>query len=183
MAAPIPLKRLRPLAVLVVVAFLGWIGYETIHAGSDVPPQPSSQLLTRLTGGAVHGKRIDGKSWSLDYDNATLSADGTVAEIDNVHDGVLLRAGKPYMKLRAKHVTANIGANDFTVRGPVSFREIGGQGRTLETVGAHYLGITQTLVLAHPTTIHQGAMTVTVGNASINFKSGQTTLGRIKAIQ
>ena len=183
MAASLPLKRLRVVSAIVAVAALGWIGYETIHAGSDVPPQPSSQALTRLTGGAVNGRRIDGKSWSLDYENATLSADGTIAEIDNVHDGVLLRAGKPYMKLRAKHVTANIGASDFTVRVPVSFREIGGQGRTLETVDAHYLGFSQTLVLAHPTTIHEGPLTIAVSNVTINFKSGHTTLGRIKAVQ
>jgi lipopolysaccharide export system protein LptC len=119
------------------------------------------------------------ESWSLDYDNATLSPDGSLAEIDHVHDGVILRDGKPYMHMTAKHVSANLSANDFVVTGPVSFNEVGGQHRQLNTDEAHYLGNAHTLYLDHPTTIRAAGMTFRVVKAEVNFTTGETKLGRI----
>lgn len=155
-----------------------WIGYETIHAGSDIPAQSGVQQ-TRLSVGSANGKRLDGKSWSLDYGAATLSPDGSIANIDNVHDGVIMRDGKPYMHMSAKHVVANLGANDFVVTGAVTFVEVGGQHRRLETTGAHYNGNDHTLHLDQPTTIRQGEATLRVMTAVINFQTGETQLGRI----
>ena len=121
-----------------------------------------------------------GNPWSLDYDTATLSPDGSIATIEHVHDGVIMRNGKPYMHMTADHVTANLGINDFTVSGKVSFREVGGQHRTLDTTGAHYTGTNHTLTLDSPTLIHDGLVTLRVATASINFTTGDTKLGRIK---
>jgi hypothetical protein len=134
---------------------------------------------TRLSLGSANGRRLDGKSWSLDYDAASLSPDGSIAEINDVHDGVITRNGKPYMRMTARHVTANLGANDFVVTGPVTFSEVDGQRRQLQTVGAHYSGFDQTLHLDQPTTIREGAATLRVATAVINFRTGETTLGRI----
>ena len=57
----------RVVAALAVLACFGWVGFEIGRAGSDIRvqrlPEPGS-----LTGGKVVGKRLDGKSWSLDYD-------------------------------------------------------------------------------------------------------------------
>ena len=169
---------LRTAGALIAAALLAWITWQTIRAGNDIPAQRSHEQ-TRLSGGSANGKRIDGKSWSLDYDTATLSPDGSIAQIDHVHDGVLMRNGKPYMRMTARHVTANLGLNDFVVTGPVSFTEIGGQHRRLETVGAHYTGLDHTLRLDHPTTVHEGAITVHVATAVVNFATGATKLGRI----
>jgi len=170
--------RLRVGAAIVALAVLVWIAYETISAGSDVPPaQP--QGPTRLSSGAASGKRIDGKSWVLDYDSAVMTPDGSGAEIDNVHDGILYRNGKPYMRMRAKHVSANLNADDFRVIGPVSFVEISGNHRSLETIDAHYTGALQTLELDNPTIIRQGPATLRVAKATINFRTGATQLGRI----
>lgn len=180
MAATTRVKRLRAVALAVGVAVAGWLTYETIHAGSDVPLQPGGTAMTRLSRGTANGKRIDGKSWSLDYENATMTPDGSTTEIDDVHDGVLLRNGKPYMRMHAKHVSANIGASDFIVRGPVTFDQVSGERRRLETIGAHYSGYNQTLTLDHPTTIHQGPMTVTVRTVKIDFRTGATAFGRMK---
>jgi lipopolysaccharide export system protein LptC len=176
--APALVGRLRVAAALIVVAIVAWVGYQTMHAGADIPG-PVTNQQTRLSTGSANGKRVDGKSWSLDYDTATLSADGSIAEIDRVHDGIIMRNGKPYMRMTARHVTANLGANDFVVTGPVSFTEVGGQHRRLDTDGAHYNGTDHTLHLDHPTTIRQGPMTIRVTTAVVNFQTGETQLGRI----
>lgn len=171
--------RLRVAAALIVAAILGWVVWQTVHAGADIPSQRSQQE-TQLSSGSANDKRLDGKSWSLDYDNATLSPDGSLAEIEHVHDGVILRDGKPYMRMTAKHVSANLGMNDFVVTGPVEFTEIGGQRRQLKTDQAHYSGNDHTLHLDHPVTIRASGMTFHVTSATVNFTNGDTTLGRIK---
>jgi hypothetical protein len=165
-------------ATLIAVATLSWIGYETVRAGSDIPPQDGVKQ-TRLSVGSANGKRLDGKSWSLDYGAASLSPDGGIANIDDVHDGIIMREGKPYMRMTAKHITANLSANDFVVTGPVRFVEVAGLHRRLDTVGAHYTGADHTLHLDQPTTITQGAATLHVVSAVINFQTGDTKLGRI----
>ena len=177
MATP-NLARLRVAAALIAAALLAWIAWQTIHAGADIPAQRSQQQ-TQLSGGSANDKRIDGKSWSFDYDTATLSPDDSLAEIDHVHNGVILRDGKPYMHMTAKHVSANLNYNDFVVTGPVSFTEIGGQRRQLDTDEAHYTGNDHVLHLDHPTTIRAAGMTFRVATAVVNFTTGATKLGRI----
>jgi len=170
--------RLRVFAALIAAVGLGWVAWQTVHAGSDIPAQNGTSQ-TQLSGGSANDKRIDGKSWSLDYDTATLSPDGSLAEISNVHDGVILRNGTPYMRMRAQHVSANLSVNDFVVTGPVSFVELAGQRRQLDTDEAHYSGNDHILRLDHATTIHAGGMTFHVAKALVNFTTGDTKLGRI----
>jgi hypothetical protein len=171
--------RLRVPIALIAAVLLGWVVWQTVHAGTDIPSQ-RTQSQTQLSRGSANDKRIDGKSWSLDYDSATLSPDGSLAEVEHVHDGVILREGKPYMRMTAKHVSANLAYNSFVVTGPVSFKEIGGARRTLDTDEAHYAGNDHILHLDHPTTIHANGMTFHVTRALVNFTTGETTLGRIK---
>lgn len=170
-------RHLRLPAALLVAALLAWVGYETVHAGSDIPPPPNGSGPTRLNQGVASGKRIDGRSWSLDYTTATMSQDGSSAEIDDVRDGVIRRNGKPFMSLRARHISADVAANAFTVRGPVHLTEIGERHRSLDTIGARYDGPSQVLHLERPTTIRDGALTVRVETAVVNFKTGDLTLG------
>lgn len=165
-------------AALAVAGALAWVVWQTIYAGTGIPSQ-HTQVQTQLSGGSANDKRIDGKSWSLDYDSATLSPDGSIAEIDHVHDGIILRNGKPYMRMTAKHVSANLSYNNFEETGPVSFSEIGGQRRELFTDQARYTGNDHILHLDHPTTIHAGGMTFHVTKALVNFNTGATKLGRI----
>ncbi len=171
--------RLRVVAALIAAGVLGWVAWQTMYSGADIPSQ-RSQSQTQLSGGSANDKRLDGKSWSLDYDKATLSPDGSLAEVDNVHDGVILRDGKPYMRMQAKHVSANLASSDFVVTGPVSFSEIGGQRRQLDTDQAHYSGSNHTLHLDHPTTIRAAGMTFHVAKAVVNFTTGETKMGRIE---
>jgi hypothetical protein len=172
-------KRFRlPLALLALV-LLAWLTYQTIHAGSEIPP-PSTQQLTQLRKGSAAGMRIDGRSWSLDYQTATMTPDGSRAEIDDVRDGRILRDGKPFATMRAAHVTADVGGNSFTVKGPVEFIELGGRHRRIRTVDAQYAGDKQTLVLDHQATITEGKATVIVSRATVNFKTGESQFGRIE---
>lgn len=173
------MRRLPILAVVVGLGALGWITYQTIHAGSEIPP-PSTQQLTQMKHGSAGGRRIDGRSWSLDYSNATMTPDGQTAEIDNVRDGHILRDGKPFAQMRAAHVTADLAANSFVVSGPVEFIELGGRHRHIETTGARYSGDKQILVLDHRATIREGRATLIVQRATVNFRTGDTQLGRIE---
>ena len=181
MAAP---RRLnwRTLALPATLAFLAWVGFEVARAGHESGPlRVATQSI--LTGGAVSGKRIDGRAWSIDYDSVTMSPDATYATIQHVRDGRIHRPGKPDVQVAATDVTVNSVTNDLTVRGPVRFVEPlgGGRTRTFQTVGATYIGVSHTLVLDHPATITDDGMTITVASARVDFRSGQADLGRIIA--
>lgn len=174
--------RLRVALAVVGAMLLAWIAWQTVRAGSDVPPPAKGPGVTRLNGGAAADRRLDGRSWSLDYGAATMSQDGSTVEIDDVRDGVILRGGKPYLHMQAKHVSANLTTNDFTAHGKVVFTELADKHRTLATTDAHYEGTNRTLYLTQPTTIRQAAAQVQVRTVIVNFDTGEMTLGRIMAI-
>lgn len=162
-------------------ALLAWTGYEIGRAGSDVQVQPVAGPDT-LKQGKVQGKRIDGRAWSLDYDTATFSPDGTQATIAHVRDGRIHRAGKPDVLMSADNVTANTLTHDLVVAGPVTFTEKQGSGetRTFVTIGASYIGTTRLLNLDHTVTITEGDAKVVVEKAAVDFRTGAVTLGRIE---
>jgi lipopolysaccharide export system protein LptC len=167
--------------VLAVLALLAWVGYEIGRAGNDIAVQKTAGPDT-FTHGSMHGKRIDGRSWSLDYDRVTMSPDGSVVRIPHVRDGRLHRDGKPDVLMSADDVTANTATNDIQVAGDVKFTEEEGPGRTrtFVTKGAHYSGLSHELVLDHTATITEGDATVVVASASVNFRTGAVTLGPLK---
>lgn len=170
----------RVIATVAALAFLAWIGYEIGRAGGDIPVQ-RGQTDSTLLQGTVSGRRLDGRAWSLDYDSVKMSPDGTIATIAHVKDGRLHRAGKPDVHMTADGVTVNTATNDLTVSGDASFREevAPGRMRTFATNGARYAGVTRTLTLDHPSTITDAGATITVKTMTINFRTGDMTLGRI----
>lgn len=174
----------RTPAVIAALALLGWVGFEIARAGGDVSP-PRTATQSTLNHGKITGKRVDGRSWSLDYDTAMMSPDGSQATIAHVHNGRLRRAGKPDVLFKADDVTANTATSDFTVRGPVRFSEQRAHGhlRTFTTIGAQYIGLTHTLILPNSATITDGPTTITVANATVDFRTGATTLGRIVGVK
>jgi lipopolysaccharide export system protein LptC len=167
--------------VLAVLALLAWVGYEIARAGNDIMVQKGAGPNT-FVHGSVHGKRIDGRSWSLDYDTVTMSPDGSFLRIAHVRDGRLHRDGKSDVLMTADDVTANTSTNDIQVAGAVRFTEQEGPGRTrtFVTKGAHYNGLTHELTLDHTATIAEGTATVVVANAAVNFRTGAVTLGPLK---
>ena len=169
-----------PVAVA-VLALLAWVGYEIGRAGSEIQVARIAAPNT-LVNGRVSGKRIDGRAWSLDYDTVTMSPDGSQATIGHVRDGRLHRAGKPDVLIKADGVTVNTVTNDLSITGPVTFTEQEGPGRTrrFETTGARYSGVTHEMSLDRSATITEGDAKVVVGNAVVNFRTGEVKLGRIE---
>jgi hypothetical protein len=137
---------------------------------------------SQLTGGSVTGRRIDGRSWSLDYDKVSMSPDGLNATIAHVRDGRIKRPGKPDVLMKADNVTVNTLTNDLLITGPVTFTEQRGKGtaRTFQTTGAHYNGGTHLLDLGHTATITEGTAKIVVANAVVNFQTGEVKLGPIE---
>jgi lipopolysaccharide export system protein LptC len=170
----------RPLVAVAVLAFLAWIGYEIGRAGNDVTV-PRTATNDVLMHGTIHGKRIDQRAWSLDFDTATMSADGTTARIEHVRDGRIHRPGKPDVTMTADGVVVNRISNDFTVTGPVTFvePEPDGRIRRFTTVGAHYAGATRELQLDHTATITEGTTKATFASAKVNFRTGDVVVGRM----
>ncbi|MDB5028298.1 MAG: hypothetical protein JWO66_1987, partial [Candidatus Eremiobacteraeota bacterium] len=74
-----------PLSVA-VLALLAWVGFEIGRAGGDIQVARTA-APDKLLHGRVQGKRIDGRSWSLDYDSVTMSPDGSLVTIAHVRDG------------------------------------------------------------------------------------------------
>ena len=171
----------RAPVVVCVLAFLGWVGFEIGRAGNEivVPRMPANDTLI---GGKIHGKRIDQRAWSLDFDTASVSPDGSQATIAHVRDGHIHRPNKPDVQMTADGVVVNRISNDFTVSGPVTFvePEPGGRIRRFTTVGAHYAGGTRELQLDHPATITEGTTKATFANAKVNFRTGDVTVGRME---
>ena len=171
----------RPLAVVAVLALLAWVGFEIGRAGSDIAV-PRMATDDKLIGGTIHGRRIDQRAWSLDFDTATVSPDGTQATIAHVRDGRIHRPDKPDVKMTADGVIVNRVTNDFTVSGPVTFvePEPDGRIRRFTTVGARYQGATRMLQLDHTATITEGTTTVVVSNAKVDFRTGDVSVGTLQ---
>jgi lipopolysaccharide-assembly LptC-related protein len=171
----------RPPAVVAVLAFLAWVGFEIGRAGSEiaVPRMPTND---QIVGGTIHGQRIDKRAWSLDFDTASVSPDGSQATIAHVRDGRIHRPGKPDVTMTADGVTVNRVSNDFTVTGPVTFvePEPGGRIRRFTTVGAHYQGATRMLELDHTATITEGTTKVVVSKATVDFRTGDVKVGPLE---
>lgn len=174
----------RAVAVAAGFAVLAWVGYEIGRAGHDVPPAPPAGPST-LGQGTLSGRRIDGRSWSLDYDTATMSQDAASATIAHVRDGRIHRPGKPDIRVRADGVIVNTITNDFNVTGPLRLVEPlpGGKTRIFSTTGAQYIGASRTLIIEHPATIVEDGATVTVASIRIDFKSGRAVFGRIVGVK
>jgi len=169
---------------VLALAFLAWVGFEIGRAGNDVQYARSAGPDT-LINGSVQGKRIDRRAWSLDYDKLTMSPDGTLLTIAHVRDGRIHRAGKPDILMRADGVTVNTTSNDLTIDGPVTFIEDegGARKRTFHSTGALYNGGSRILTLDHPSTITDSGATVTVAKMMINFRTGDSSFGRIEGVK
>ncbi|MFY9779078.1 MAG: hypothetical protein WAJ85_01035 [Candidatus Baltobacteraceae bacterium] len=107
---------MRLAAILAVAAFLAFGVY---RAGLNELPPPSNSTEVRFYRGVAKGERIESRSWSADYDKIVANEDQTILEADGIHNGVIYRQGKPYLRVRAAHMTINTVSHDFSARGPV----------------------------------------------------------------
>jgi lipopolysaccharide export system protein LptC len=173
-------RWLKPVAWTVGVLVAIGFGIGVYQAGLDAPPPPTLQPTT-IQHGQAEGRRLDGRSWSLDYDRIRMSTDQVTADLDGIRDGKLFRKGKPPVRLQAQHATINTASNDFTLTGPVTIKvPENGKLRTFTSDSAVWNSFSQTLVLAHPSTFTQGDIVLHVDHLSWNVKTGETKLGKIR---
>ncbi len=163
------------------LAFAGYVGYGIYEAGlHDRPPPPATTNIIFKDGSAV-GQRIRTRSWSADYERIVSNADQTVLDLDTIRHGVIYRKGKPYLRVRAAHMTVNTVARDFTALGSLHVETVGAKlQRSFDTTSAVWNDGLQTLTLAKHIDIHTAHdAPLSVGSLSINVKTGQIELHQV----
>ncbi len=157
------------------IAFVAYVGYEIYAAGLDErpPPPPATTLTFRV--GHVTGHRITTRSWSANFDRIVSNADQSLLDLDNVRDGIIYKRGKPYLHVRAAHMTVNTISRDFTARGPVHVETVGAKpARSFDTTSAAWADAIQRLTLAQRIVIHAGSgAPLIVGSLTFDVKSGE----------
>lgn len=160
-----------------------WLIAGVILAGREPPPPPPGSEPITFMGGKVVGNRISTRSWTFDYQKAQMSADQVNASVEGVHNGVLYKNGKPYLKLSAKHVSVNTQTFDFTAAGAVHIDSISakdGTTRSFDTDLVQWTNATKMLLLPHPCLIRTGDQILKVANISVDFNTNDVHLGKIE---
>ena len=159
--------------IAILTAFAIYVIAGILLSGRDIPAPPGSVPVT-MGNGQVTAHHMKTKSWELSYDRAQTSPDGALAEIDGIHNGILYRKGKPYMRISAVHVSANTMSDDFTATGKVSIEELGAkEKRSFETDLVQWINLTHTLTLPHISVVRTGKDVLTIKSATVNFQTGQ----------
>ena len=99
--------NVRRIAIVATIALVALLGLGIYKAGLDETPPPPLSTDIIFHEGIAHGERIKTRSWSADYDRLVSNADQTVLDLDNVRNGVIYKNGKPYLHVRASHMTVN----------------------------------------------------------------------------
>jgi hypothetical protein len=159
---------------------LVWVFVEVLLAGRGTPSIPVPQNGITLHGGHVQGNRISSKSWSFDYTSAHLSPDGTTGTVDGVRDGIVLRKGKPYLRVAAEHISIDTQSLNFTAVGKVHVEVINDpQKRSFDTDLVVWTNGAKMLRMDHPSYLHSGTQTLKLSSVSINFDTDQIHLGAV----
>lgn len=172
----------RLAGLLAAAALLVFVVAGIFLAGSGPTPLPSNSQPIVLRGGHAASNRLDSKSWSFDYERAQMSADESKAEIDGIHSGVLYKDGKPYLRIAARHISANTVSFDFVATGDVHIEQIGAPSgaRSFDTDLVQWNNTTKLLTLAHPSIIRTGDQTLRVSSIVVDFGKSLIRLGRIE---
>jgi hypothetical protein len=174
------MRLVRILAILAGLGLLVFVGVGIYRAGLELPVAPSAQPVV-IEHGLAQGRRMTGPSWRFDYDTVQTSPDGSLSEITGVRNGILYRKGKPFITLRAAHLSLNTVTNDFSASGPIHLRILDPKHhRTLDTDAAIWTNASQTLTLSHPVTIRDDGAKIVVKNVTIDFAKGTSRAGPIE---
>lgn len=173
----------RAIAITASLAIAALLIAGVILAGREVPSKPGAVPIV-LQHGGVFGHRLTSRggktTWSFDYDRVQTSPDGSLATIDGVHGGLLYKDGKPYLKISAKHITANTMNNDYTATGQIHIEAIGsGIKRSFDTDLAVWQNFNKTLTLAHPSVVRTGDALLTFKTVTVDFNTGKVHVGPI----
>jgi len=168
--------------LLAGAALLVFLVAGLLRAGREPVPLPPDAQPIVLRGGHAASNRLKSKSWSFDYDRAQMTADESKAEIYGIHSGVLYKDGKPYLRIAAKHISANTVSFDFTATGDVHIEQIGASSgtRSFDTDLVQWNNATKLLTLAHPSIIRTGDHMLRVSSIVVDFGKSLVRLGRIE---
>jgi len=173
------MRKWRTAALIAGIAVLIWAIAGIVLAGREPGGSPPGTLPLTLHGGRVTGNRMSTKSWMFEYKRAEMSADGTLASVDGVHQGILYKNGSPFLSVTAEHVSVNTLTFDFTALGDVhvtQMRETGGVRRSFDTDFVQWVNATKSLTLPHPSVVRNGDQTLKVSSVSVNFNTGEIRL-------
>ena len=167
------LKKPLVFAALAALVFVVTIGI--YRAGEHELPAPNTNADIVFRGGSVAGRRISTKSWSAKYDRVVSNADQTMLVVDGVHDGVIDKKGKPYLRVSAQHVTVNTISHDMVISGPLHIETIGRRpARSFDTDGANWNDGMQILTLPKRVTVRtKNDPPVVFSSATIDIKTGE----------
>lgn len=169
----------KRLALIATVGLLLGLVYALWSAGEESLPPPT-QTQTMKTGEA-QGRRAQFASWQFIYNTATTLPDGVTQEIDGIHDGVYLKAGKPFIRMHAQRAIYNSLSHDFTVNGPVHFDiDDHGKTRTFDADYALWTDASQTLRIPGTATVGSGKERLQVTDITVDLSKGQYTVGKIQ---
>jgi hypothetical protein len=162
-------------------ALLVYVIVEVLLAGRNLPPMPPAQTGIGLRGGHAVGNKIKTKSWTFDYQTASLSPDGTTGTIEGVHDGIVYRRGKPHLRISARQLTFNTQTLDFTAIGKVRVQLIHDpEQRSFETDLVEWTNRTKLLHLDHPSYVRSaGGPTLELQHVTINFDTDEVHVGQL----
>ena len=160
--------------MLAAVALLAYVGYGIYDAGRDERPAPLPNSNISFRKGHASGQRVKFRSWAADYDTIVSNADQTILDIQNVRNGTIFKNGKPYMHVRAAHMTVNTITHDFAETGPMHAETVGSQpARTFDTDSAVWNDARQTLTFSKRVVVHTGSGDpLTVGSLTLDIKTG-----------
>jgi hypothetical protein len=163
-------KRWIAGAALAVLAFLVIGVY--LAGRNDIQPSNGTPPVV-LNRGMARGERVTSHSWSIDYDKITTSADQTFITADGVHHGLIYRKGKPYLRVRATHVTVNMVTHDFVATGPVHIESVSHRNfHAFDTTSAVWTEASQRLDLAEPVVVTSPGTSLHVQQLSLDVRTG-----------
>jgi hypothetical protein len=171
----------RLIALIASGAVAIWVTVEVILAGFGTPPLPPDQMGITLRGGKVQGSRIVTKAWSFDYHDAQLSPDGTTGTVDGVHDGIVFKHGKPYLKITAERISVDTMSLNFTAIGKVTVVMIDDPlKRSFNTDLVQWTNSTKLLLMPHPSYLHSETHVLAFSSITIDFGKDQIHFGSVE---
>jgi hypothetical protein len=157
-----------------------WVVIGIVLAGGGVAPLPPSNVPIKMNGGEITTHRITTKSWSFDYDHAELSPQGDNGSVEGIHDGVIFRKGKPYLRISAEKVTLDLQSLDFTAVGKVHVERIGDpQHRSFDTDLVTWTNDARLLHMDHPAYVHSGNQTLRIDGITVDFDEDTFHIGKL----
>jgi hypothetical protein len=172
-----PWKRI---SIILGIALVVFLTAGVIIAGFGSPPIPPSQTGIDLKQGHVNGDKISTKSWSFDYASAEMSPDGTTGTVNGIKNGIVLRHGKPYLKISAAQISLDTQSLDFTAIGKVHVEFIDDPAkRSFDTDLVQWTNGAKMLRMDHPSYLHSGSQTLKISNLSVDFDKDVVHIGKV----